>query len=201
VLTCAFFAASAKTSPLPKPIGFGRPYIRWPALVLTIGLLLPATPRSQEQGRETVYLAPEAFLAEVFGAAPKASVLWLTPEIRGEVAKILGHAPGKLRERYWSEGTKSAWILEEIGKEELISAGFVVSAGRIERASVLVYRESRGMEVRYPNFLKQFSGAELNDRHELSKRIDGISGATLSVWAMGRMARQALYFDRVSRGK
>ncbi len=143
---------------------------------------------------DQVYLAPDAFLAEVFGTAPQPSMLWITAEIQPEVEKILGHPPPRLRQRYWKDGAKTAWILEEIGKEEFITAGFVVANDRIERARVLIYRESRGMEVRYAAFLKQFDGVQLSDQRRLSKRIDGISGATLSVWAMERMARTALYF-------
>jgi len=86
-------------------------------------------------------------------------------------------------------------VLEEIGKEEPITAGFVVEGGRIKQARVLVYRESRGGEIRYPVFLKQYDGAALTADHYLDRSIDGISGATLSVRAMERMARLALYFD------
>ncbi len=145
---------------------------------------------------EKVYLAPEAFLAEAFGTPPPPSMFWITAEIQPEIEKILGHPPPRLRQRYWKDGTKTAWILEEIGKEEFITAGFVISNDRIEKARVLIYRESRGMEVRYPAFLKQFEGTQLAERLRLSKRIDGIAGATLSVWAMERMARAALYFHR-----
>ena len=145
---------------------------------------------------EQTYLAPEEFLSEAFGATPPPSVLWITAEIQPDVEKILGHPPPRLRQRYWKVGAKTAWILEEIGKEEFITAGFVVTNDGIERARVLVYRESRGMEVRYPAFLKQFDGVQLADKQRLSKRIDGITGATLSVWAMERMARTALYFHR-----
>ncbi len=145
---------------------------------------------------DQVYLAPEAFLSEAFGATPQPSILWITAEIQPELEKILGHPPPRLRQRYWRDGAKTAWILEEIGKEEFITAGFVVVNERIERARVLIYRESRGMEVRYPAFLKQFDGAQLSDQRRLSKRIDGIAGATLSVWAMERMARTALFLHR-----
>ena len=145
---------------------------------------------------EQVYLAPEAFLAEAFSTTPQPTVLWITATIQPEVEKILGHPPSKLRQRYWSDGTKTAWILEEIGKEEFITAGFIVANDRIETARVLVYRESRGGEVRYAAFLKQFEGAQLSDQRRLTKRIDGISGATLSVWAMDRMARLALFLHR-----
>ena len=146
---------------------------------------------------EQVYLAPDAFLTEAFGATPPPpSMLWITAEIQPEIEKILGHPPPRLRQRYWKDGAKTAWILEEIGKEEFITAGFVVANDRIEKARVLIYRETRGMEVRYPAFLKQFEGTQLAERQRLSKRIDGIAGATLSVWAMERMARTALYFHR-----
>ena len=163
-----------------------------PFLLLCCFLGLRPTSAADEQ----TYLAPEAFLAEAFGTAPAPSLLWITAEIQPEVEKILGHPPPRLRQRYWKDGAKTAWILEEIGKEEFITAGFVVANDRIEKARVLIYRESRGMEVRYPAFLKQFEGTQLAEKQRLSKRIDGIAGATLSVWAMERMARTALYFHR-----
>lgn len=146
------------------------------------------------------YLKPEQFLAEVFADnLPKPQVLWINKEIAKEAEKILGHAPAQLRQRYWCSNGKSAWILDEVGKEEPITAGFVVSDGKISQVRILTYRESRGWEVRYPAFLKQYQGAELLPNQHLNRNIDGISGATLSVNAMNRMARLALYFDRMSR--
>ena len=150
--------------------------------------------------RGEVYQEPGAFVAEVFGSTPAPKVLWLTKEIQAQAAEILGHPPAQLRQRYWSEGGKSVWILEETGKEELIAAGFVVVDGRIDHARVLVYRESRGQEVRQSSFLKQFRDAKLSQGNRLDRGIDGIVGATLSVRAMERMARLALFFDRVSHG-
>ena len=144
---------------------------------------------------DEVYLAPESFVADAFQSVPKPSVLWLTPTLQAEAAHILGHPPRQLRQRYWTDGTRSVWVLEEIGKEEPITAGFVVRGGRIEQARVLVYRESRGFEVRYPSFLKQFGGAGLTTDRRLDRSIDGISGATLSVGAMDRMARLALFYS------
>ena len=162
-------------------------------IILVLGLCAAA------QAVGEVYQAPEAFVAEVFGTAPAPRVLWLSREMQARASAILNHAPANLRQRYWSDGAKSVWILEEIGKEELITAGFVVSQGRIDHVRVLAYRESRGQEVRDPSFLKQFSGAALDQGDHLDRGIDGISGATLSVHAMERMARLALYFDRRSR--
>ncbi len=149
--------------------------------------------------RGDVYQEPDAFVAEVFGSKPTPKVLWLTRDIQAQAAAILGHPPAQLRQRYWSDAHRSVWILEEIGKEELITAGFVVADGHIDHVRVLVYRESRGQEVRYPSFLKQFKEAKLAQGDRLDREIDGITGATLSVGAMERMARLALYFDKKSR--
>ena len=162
-------------------------------LTLALGAVAPGLVRGE------VYEEPDAFVAEVFGSKPAPKVLWLTKDIQAQAAAILGHPPAQLRQRYWSDSHRSVWILEEIGKEELITAGFVVVDGRIDHVRVLVYRESRGQEVRYPSFLKQFKEAKLAPGDGLDREIDGIAGATLSVAAMGRMARLALLFDRISR--
>ena len=148
---------------------------------------------------ETVYLAPEAFVQEVFGTPPQPELLWLDADVQQGLAKILGHPPRQLRMRYWRRDGKTAWVLDEIGKESPITAGFVVQDQKIERARLLIYRETRGMEVRYPSFLKQFVGATLGADQQLSRPIDGISGATLSVEAMGRMARAALFLTGVAK--
>ncbi len=148
---------------------------------------------------ERIYQEPDVFISEALGSRPQAKVLWLTKEMQAEVTRILGHPPTQLRQRYWSDGIKSVWVLEEIGKEEPITAGFVIANGRIDHVRVLVYRESRGSEVRYPPFLRQFKDAALTSGAQLSHAIDGISGATLSVSALERLARVALYLDRLSR--
>lgn len=162
-------------------------------------MLLPALAAGLVRA-DTQYLTQEQFLAEVFVSdVPKPEVLWLTKDVARQAEKILGHKPLQLRQRYWKAGDKSAWVLDEIGKEEPITAGFVVVAGKISLVKVLTYRESRGGEVRYPAFLRQYQGAELQEDGHLNRNIDGISGATLSVHAMNRMVRLALYFDHVSR--
>jgi len=148
---------------------------------------------------EQVYLPPEAFVMQALGGSAQQRLLWVTKPIEADLAAIMGHPPAQLRQRYWEANDKTAWIFEEIGKEQPITAGFVVAGGRIEQARVLIYRESRGMEIRYPAFLRQYTGAALTERGRLSKDIDGIVGATLSVNAMERMARAALYLDRMSR--
>lgn len=144
-----------------------------------------------------VYQSPEAFLSEVFvGNIPAPEVLWLTGTVRATVKQILGHDPSQLRVRYWYHGARSAWILDEIGKEQPITTGIVIAAGRIERIRVLVFRESRGWEVRHNFFTKQFLHRGLTDDRKLDGPIDGISGATLSVRALTKLARLALYLHQ-----
>jgi hypothetical protein len=150
---------------------------------------------------EQTYLAPREFVAQALGAQAEPRLLWVTAPMQSELATILGHRPAQLRQRYWAAGGRTAWILEEIGKEEPITAGFVIKDGRVERARVLVYRESRGAEIRYPAFLEQYAHAGLGADDRLDKPIDGIAGATLSVAAMERMAREALYLDRMARAR
>jgi Na+-transporting NADH:ubiquinone oxidoreductase subunit NqrC len=64
---------------------------------------------------------------------------------------------------------------------------------------VLIFRESHGWEVRHDFFTDQFKGLTLDGDSNLSARIDGISGATLSVNALRNLARFALYLDRAAR--
>ncbi len=142
-----------------------------------------------------VYLAPASFLSGAFdGEVPPAQRLWLTGPVKASVRDILGHDLGSLRVRYWQRGERTVWILEEIGKDQPITTGLVVDAGHLSDVQVLIYRESRGWEVRYPAFTDQFKGAILNDKLRLDRHIDGITGATMSVDALTRLARLALYF-------
>ena len=144
-----------------------------------------------------IYQTQEAFLNEVFsGDIPAPALLWITGNIRKTATEILQHRPTRLRLRYWVKGTRSAWVLEEIGKEQPITVGIVINEGRIERLRVLVFRESRGDEVRHDFFTRQFAQATLKPDLQLSNNIDGISGATLSVRALHKLARLALYLDQ-----
>lgn len=141
-----------------------------------------------------IYQSTQEFLSEVFGGQPPpARALWLKDDIRDTSTAIMGHPYPGLRIRYWLQGGRSAWILEETGKEKPITTGLVVNTGGMELVRVLAFRESRGWEVRYPFFTDQFRGIGLDDDYALNHAIDGISGATLSVRALEKLARLALY--------
>jgi len=146
-----------------------------------------------------VYLAPALFLEQTFDdSVPVPQRLWLTGPVKTGVREIMGHDLGSLRVRYWRSGERTAWILEEIGKDQPITTGLVVESGQLTDVRILIYRESRGWEVRYPAFTDQFRGAALAEGLALDRHIDGITGATMSVDALTRLARLALYLHQQS---
>ena len=143
---------------------------------------------------DEVYQQPADFVSEAFaGQAPERQTFWITRRLRPQVDKIMKHRHPVLKVKYWKKGERSAWILEEIGKIKPITAGFVIDQDKIAYVNVLVYRESHGWEVRREAFRKQFKTATLKEGHRLSRSIDGITGATMSVDAMKNMARLALF--------
>jgi len=141
--------------------------------------------------------AHQIFLAQVFGKEiPKAEIKTLSDVDKQVIKKILSHPLSFQRVRYWRKGNSAVWLLEEIGKHKPITAGFWLEHGVIKKAKVLAFRESRGWEIKYAYFLKQFKGVSLQENNTLRANIDGISGATLSVRAMKKMAHIALYLNQ-----
>ena len=164
-----------------------------------LSILIITTVSPAEAGG--VYQEPDAFINQVFeNKPPKIQVLWLNKELKAQIVDILDHKYKGLRVRYWQQELdnkrRTAWILDEIGKEKPITVGIVVNDQKIELVKVLVFRESRGWEVRHDFFTKQFEQAALKDNNRLDKHIDNISGATLSVRALTKLARIALLLDK-----
>lgn len=162
--------------------------------LLLLMLALPALAADQEA-------EIDRFLGETLGKPPAAEMLWIVGDLQPAAHAILEHDYPAARVRYWRTGTRTVWVLDEIGKEMPITVGVAINDGAVERVKVLVYRESRGWEVKSPAFTAQFSGAKLAEGQRLDRHIDGISGATLSVRALSRLTRLALLFDRqVNKG-
>ncbi len=167
------------------------------SLALLSGLLITAPALAGG-----VYQQPADFIKQIFdNNPPKPSVLWLKKDLKKQLSDILDHKYKGMRIRYWQQDEKTAWVLEEVGKDKLITTGIVINKGKIEQVKVLVFRESRGWEVRHDFFTDQFKQAELADNNQLSKRIDNISGATLSVRALRKLAQIALLLDQIVQQK
>lgn len=142
-------------------------------------------------------ISPQAYLGRVFGQnLPEMQVYVLTATEKTDLEAILQHPLASQRLRYWRHDANNVWILDEIGKHKPITAAFWLQNGHIKEAKVLVFRESRGWEIKNPRFLAQYQDLSLSDTHQLSAPVDGISGATLSVRAMDKMARMALYLEK-----
>lgn len=146
------------------------------------------------------YQSGPEFIQESFSAygqiIPDTKLLWLDAERKELAGEILGHAVRGFRVRYWQHEETTAWILDEIGKEMPITIGVVVTDNKINQVKILTYRETRGGEVRFPAFLKQFTNVALDGKQKLTRHIDGITGATLSVRAVENVSRLALLYHQ-----
>ncbi len=148
------------------------------------------------------YESVEGFVKTSFtGREVSPQLLWLTKALKAQASIITGKNFTGLRLRYWRHLDKTVWVLEEIGKELPITMAISVDSGGVVDMRVLEYRESRGAEIRHRFFTEQFFGVTLTQEQKLSRSIDGISGATLSVRASKNMARLALLFHNAVVGE
>lgn len=145
------------------------------------------------------FLTIDEFLQQNFSAKPALKTLWLNAERKQTAQKLFDYQLPALRLRYWEGEGRTAWMLDEIGKEMPITIGVVVEQGHIKQLRVLEFRESRGWEVRHNFFADQYNGSRLTTQHTIDKTVDGITGATLSVRAVNKVARMALWLDQQVR--
>jgi Na+-translocating ferredoxin:NAD+ oxidoreductase RnfG subunit len=146
----------------------------------------------------------KTFIETQLQTVPKVQYLWVSSDLKQQSIELLGHAYFKIRIPYWQEDStdnqktaKTIWVLDEIGKEKPITVGIVIQNSQIVSLRILAFRESRGWEVKLPSFTQQFDKIHLKSgptsgRFELSRSIDGISGATLSVRAVTKLSKLAL---------
>ena len=167
---------------------------------VALAIVLASAPVAAQRGS---FLSMEEMRQRAFGGHADSlewQTLWVSQAQRETIEQLLGHSFHSLRIRYLGEGQRTLWKFEEIGKEQLITTGVVVEAGRIAAIEVMEYRESRGGEVRYPFFTDQFQGLGLapEPAPALDGNIDGITGATLSVRAMTKIATLALFCHQLT---
>ena len=162
----------------------------WILTVLLFAALVHVLPLHAD----TVYETNQDFVKRAFGnPSPRPATVWLSGARKLAISDLLGHDYPALRIRYWCRAPRSAWVLEEIGKDLPITVGIIVEEHQIQSVKVMVYRENRGGEVVVPAFVDQFTGLRSGRQQGLSGPVDGISGATLSVRALTRLAAMALF--------
>ena len=163
--------------------------------VLMLALLCSMSVKAFELYK--TFQTPEVFLGEVFNSkVPAPKLLVLNAESQRKIAAVFNRSFPQQRIRYWENGDKTVWVFDDIGKEGYVptTSGFVVNNGVVESSKVLIYRESRGEQVAEPSFLNQINGSKAAGNN-LDKPVDNITGATLSVDMMKRMARTAITLD------
>lgn len=170
-------------------------------------LLLAASHLSAQLGESPdgpehthVYLTLEEALSKSFPAADSVwTEVWSpTGEERTRIERRLGW---RLADSTFTiyRGIKGdhnlgfAHVSEEIGLYKPIT--FMVKVGddrEVESVHVMVYRESRGGEVRRRRFLVQYEGKSIGSPIRINRDIIGVTGATLSVRAMNAGVKKAL---------
>jgi len=161
----------------------------------------PARPSEAEIGSIQHYLTPDQAIHEIWTGVASIDTLMarLTPQEMASIKKTLGQAAPSdtvivFRPRD-AHGTVlgHAVIGEEIGKYRPIT--FLVGTSpdlEVRNVEVLVYRESRGGEVRFPRFLRQYRGKSFVSPIRTNRDIINIAGVTLSVNALNLGVKRVL---------
>lgn len=147
---------------------------------------------AEEIGSVQVFLTVEQALARAF------------PEATGFDVESLATLDGDSAHVYIARDSTAilqgyAVVDEEIGKYRPITFLVATDASlRVRDVSILVYRESRGGEVRRQRYLRQYRGKQVDDPIRINRDIINITGATLSVRALNTGVRRSLQLLQVA---
>lgn len=141
--------------------------------------------------------AADAYAAERLGSAAIAASLPLPPDLAEEFLRSSARPGTEAPIRYWQEGRRRVWLIRGRGRSRPLEAAFCIERGAIIDARVLVYQESRGHQAAAPGYLRHFRNVRLVE-NALSRRVDVVSGATITSRVLAEMARLALLLDRAS---
>ena len=154
----------------------------------------------KELGSIDVYLTEEEALKILFPKAQKiqAEELRLTPDQKVQIQDRIGWKfPEESFRAFKAEtdGTADGYavIQETIGKHRPIT--YIVGItpqGKVFDVEIMVYRESKGSEVRRKRFNAQYEGKTSQDPISINKDIINITGATMSVRSVSAGVKRAL---------
>jgi Na+-translocating ferredoxin:NAD+ oxidoreductase RnfG subunit len=154
----------------------------------------------EELGSIEVYLTEEQALKILFPKAQK---------IQNEELRLTAEQKARIEERIgWKFPEESfkafkalangkvdgyAVLQETIGKHRPIT--YIVGItpeGRVFNVEIMVYRESKGGEVRRKRFNSQYEGKTAQDPIRINKDIINVTGATMSVRSVSAGVKRAL---------
>ena len=154
----------------------------------------------QEMGQEDVYLTPEDAAKLMFPESDhiRSEVIIITENQKQLIEERIGwHFPETTFDCFIGEtkGKVDGWafIQHTIGKHKPMTYMVGVDdQGEVFGIEVLVYRESRGSEVRKKRFNYQYEGKTAYDPIRINRDIINISGATMSVRSMSAGVKRVL---------
>ncbi len=153
----------------------------------------------------------EMDIAEVFMSEEDGVKIMLpkSERIRKDVIKLSSEKKTRIEERIgWKFPEQSfevyigesgdkidgyALVQNTIGKHKPMTYMVGIdSKGQVSDIELLVFRESRGSEIRQKRFNAQYEGKTVNDPVRINKDIINISGATMSVRSMSAGIKRVL---------
>jgi len=140
------------------------------------------------------------FAREAFGTDAPRSTLSVTGDVYRLCRQTVGAPIPREVIYYHSLSNGTVWVLMAQGKHGAITGAFVVQDALIRASRILEDRERRGRGIRGKRYLRQFEGIGLRAGKQLDRRVDGITGATISSRAVERMALLALRLDALTKG-
>ena len=154
----------------------------------------------QEMGQEEVFFTEEEAARLMFPKSKGISqeMIRLTPDKKRTVEERIGwHFPETEFAVYLGKTNDQvdgyAVVQNTIGKHKPMTYMVGVDPnGEVTNIEVLVYRESKGSEVRTKRFNAQYEGKTLDDPIRINKDIINISGATMSVRSLSAGVKRTL---------
>jgi Na+-translocating ferredoxin:NAD+ oxidoreductase RnfG subunit len=125
-------------------------------------------------------------------------VIKLSPEKKTQIEERIGWKfPEQSFEIYIGETGNQidgyALVQNTIGKHKPMTYMVGIdSRGQVSDVELLIFRESRGSEIRQKRFNAQYEGKTVNDPVRINKDIINISGATMSVRSMSAGIKRGL---------
>ena len=159
---------------------------------IALGIFVPSSFSEEEEEKVLdvqVYLTKKQAFEIAFPGADKVDreKKWLTDEQKKAIGDLCLQNIKTNRMTFYvgkRDGIPMGYAIidHEIGKSFPITFMVVLNMdGSVRDVEILVYREPRGWEVRYPSFMDQFPGKNADTDYRI---IHSITGATLSVRAM-----------------
>ena len=166
-------------------------FLAYLVMGIALGIFVPSSFSEEEEKvlDVQVYLTKKRAFEIAFPGADKVDreKKWLTDEQKKSIGDLClqKFKPNRVTFYVGKRGGVPmgyAIIDHEIGKSFPITFMVVLNVdGSVRDVEILVYREPRGWEVRYPSFMDQFTGKNADTDYRI---INSITGATLSVRAM-----------------